>query len=458
VIFLTFFINGNSQTTTDTSFLKNLSKKLDEFINSSSGDFKFNGSVLISKKGEIILQKGYGFQNIEAQLLNNSNTVFQIGSMTKQFTAAVILKLEEAGKLSVQDKLSKYFPGYRYGNKISLENLLTHTSGIYNYTNSIDARDSAIVCNPVDKKLILDAFYDKPLEFKPGTKFSYDNSDYYLLGLIIEKITSKPYEQVVREMIFDPAGMTHSGFNFRNINDSYKAVGYINTDENKPAIAQRWDSTVTYAAGGIYSTTGDLYKWAEAIKNKQILSEKSWKQMFTPHLGNYGYGWWVKNYFDKKYFMHSGVLPGFVSYFTYYPDDDVNIILLQNSSTGSSGDGTKLLILCQGLSAILFNKPYTINKDAVEITLPDSILEQYVGTYALDKRHLSIVTLEKDRLQIVTPNGGIPKKSTLFAESENHFFLKEINIKLEFIKDKHGNVTQLVYHVNGVDEIDKKIN
>ncbi len=453
---LMFLSNLNAQQTTDTSSLKSLAKKLDEFITSSSGDFKFNGSVLISQKGEIILQKGYGSENIAAHLLNDSNTVFQIGSMTKQFTAAVILKLQEEGKLSVQDKLSKYLPDYHYGNKISLEDLLTHTSGIYNYTNDIDAEDSAIVCNPINKKVILDAFYNKSLDFKPGSKFSYDNSDYYLLGLIIEKITSEPYEQVVREIIFEPAKMTHSGFNFRNINDSSKAIGYEKISDT-PIIAQRWDSTVTYAAGGIYSTTGDLYRWAKAIRNKQILSESSWKQMFIPHLANYGYGWWINNYYDKKYFMHSGVLPGFTSYFIYYPDEDVNVIILQNSGTGRSVDYANMMIMGTGVSAILFNKPYTTNKDAVEITLPDSVLKQYVGTYALDKKHLSIVTLEDDHLQIVTPAGAIPKKSTLFAETENHFFLKGINLKLEFVKDSNGNVTQLVYHMNGIDEINKKI-
>ena len=251
--------------------------------------------------------------------------------------------------------------------------------------------------------------------------------------------------------------MIHSGFNFRNINDSFKAIGYKKIGDT-PTIAQRWDSTVTYAAGGIYSTTGDLYKWAKTITNKQILSESSWKQMFTAHLGNYGYGWWINNYYDKRYFMHLGVLPGFTSYFIYYPDEAVNIIMLQNSGAGGSIDYANMMVMATGLSAILFNKPYTTNKDAIEVTLPDSVLKQYVGTYALDKRHLSIVTLENGHLQMLTPAGAIAKKSTLFAESDNHFFLKGINLKLEFVKDSSGNVTQLIYHMNGINEINKKIN
>lgn len=446
-----------AQKTSDTSFLKTLPKKLDEFIVSGSGDSKFNGSVLISQKGEIVLQKGYGFKKTLPPLLNDTNTIFQIGSISKQFTAVVILKLQEEGKLSLHDKVSKYLPDYRYGKEVSLEQLLTHTSGIYNYTDDITADDSALVCNPITKKTILDAFYNKPLAFKPGKEFSYDNSGYYLLGLIIEKITSKPYEQIVRDKVFEPLGMTHSGFNFRNINDSLKAIGYKNINETPNDLAQRWDSTVTYAAGGIFSTTSDLQKWTRAIKYKQIISESSWKQMFTPHLANYGFGWWINNFYDKRYYMHSGNLPGFQSSLTYYPDEDASIILLQNSGTGSSGDGAGLLLLQTGLASILFNKPYFISKNAVEVKLSDSILQQYVGTYELDRGHIGIVTLENGYLQIVTPTGGVPKKSPLFAENETNFFLKVINLKIEFIKDKNGKVTHLIFHANGIDEISKKV-
>jgi len=451
-----FFSNLIAQPLTDTSSLKSLAKKLNEYLVSNTGDSKFNGSVLISQKGSIILQKSYGFQNAAAHLLNDSNTVFQIGSLTKQFTATVILKLQEEGMLSVQDKLSKYFPDYRYGDRITLENLLEHTSGIYNYINDIEAGDSAVVCNPVDKKLILDAFYGKPLDFKPGKKFSYDNTDYFLLGMVIEKITGKSYEQVVRERIFDPLKMTASGFNFRNIKDYRKAIGYQKIHGDTVIMAQRWDSTVTYAAGGIYSTVGDLYKWANSIKSQQLLSESSLTQMFTAHLGNYGYGFWINHYFGKKCYMHTGGLPGFNSCFMYYPDEDVNIIILQNSGTGKSVDFANMIITSTALSAIVFNKPYKNNKEAIEIALPDTVLRQYVGTYTLDKAHVTIVTLENGLLQIVTPSGAVPEKSKLYAESESLFFLKGMNMKVEFVKDKNGLVSQLVYHVNGFDEINKK--
>lgn len=187
----------------------------------------------------------------------------------------VILKLQEEGKLSVNDPLDKYFPDYPDGNKTKLKNLLDPTSGIYNYTIGIGKEDSAIVCHPVKKRLIMNVFYHKPLDFAPGTKFKYDNSGYYLLGMIIEKVTGKPYEQVVRKLIFDPLHMDHSGFDILNLQDTSKATDYDKLSASQQVISHPWDSTVSYAAGGIYSTSGDLYKWAKAIADKQILTENS---------------------------------------------------------------------------------------------------------------------------------------------------------------------------------------
>ena len=201
-----------------------LAQKLDEYLVSANSFYKFNGAALIAEKGKIIFHKSYGFKNVATHSLNDSNSIFQIGSVTKQFTATVILKLQEEGKLTVQDKLSKYFPEFKYADEITLENLLTHTSGIYNYTNDIDDNDSAIVCNPVNKQLLLDIVFKKPLDFKPGTQFAYDNSGYYLLGLIIEKVTGKSYEQNIRDIIFTPLQMTHSLFDFRNSKDTNIAI------------------------------------------------------------------------------------------------------------------------------------------------------------------------------------------------------------------------------------------
>jgi len=431
-----------------------ITQKLDEYLHAANKVNKFNGNALIAQKGKILLQKSYGYKNFAAHVLNDSNTIFQIGSITKQFTAAVILKLQEEGKLSVHDKLSAYFPQFKYAGEITIENLLTHTSGIYNYTIDIDDQDSAIACNPINKQLLLDLMFKHRLDFKPGSQFRYDNSGYYLLGLIIEKVTGKSYEQNVRDIIFTPLQMNHSLFDFSHSLDTNIATGYqtINASMQKEASAWRWDSTVTYAAGAIWSTTGDMYKWAQAIADKKILSADSWKAMLTPHLDKYGYGVYIDSLFGKQTISHGGGIPGFIAYLCYYPQEDVTIILLNNE-----GDfGEALNGMNADLSAIIFHKPYELMRDDAGIKLSDEVLKKYVGVYEFDKKHHAIVTLENGQLQAEAPEGGLPK-SPLIAEDENNFYLKIINARIEFIKDESGNITGLISHYFGKDEVLKKI-
>ena len=431
-----------------------LPQKLDAYLLAAHKENRFNGNALIAQQGKILLRKSYGYKNFAAHVLNDSNTIFQIGSVTKQFTAAVILKLQEEGKLSVRDKLDEYFPQFKYAGEITIENLLTHTSGIYNYTNDIDEGDSAIVCNPVAKQLVLDIMFKHKLDFKPGTQFRYDNSGYYLLGLIIEKVTGKSYEQNIRDIIFKPLQMNHSLFDFKHSADTNVATGYqtLNDSVQKEASAWRWDSTVSYAAGGIWSTTGDMYKWALAIAKKKILSADSWKTMLTPHLDKYGYGVFIDSLFGKRTISHGGGIPGFIAYLSYYPAEDVTIILLNNkgwfdeSLNGINAD----------ISAIVFHKPYEVMHKHIGIKLPDEVLKKYVGQYDFDKKHHVYITLENNQLHMEAPQGGLPK-SPLFEDDQNNFYLKIINARIEFVKDASGNITELISHYMGKNEVCKKV-
>ena len=431
-----------------------LPQKLDAYLLAAHKENRFNGNALIAQHGKILLQKSYGYKNFSAHVLNDSNTIFQIGSITKQFTATAVLKLQEEGKLSVRDKLDKYFPQFKYAGEITIENLLTHTSGIYNYTNDIDEGDSAIVCNPVAKQLVLDIMFKHKLDFKPGTQFRYDNSGYYLLGLIIEKVTGKSYEQNIRDIIFKPLQMNHSLFDFKHSADTNVATGYqtLNDSVQKEASAWRWDSTVSYAAGGIWSTTGDMYKWALAIAKKKILSADSWKTMLTPHLDKYGYGVFIDSLFGKRTISHGGGIPGFIADLDYYPAEDVTIILLNNkgwfdeSLNGINAD----------ISAIVFHKPYEVMHKHIGIKLPDEVLKKYVGQYDFDKKHHVYITLENNQLHMEAPQGGLPK-SPLFEDDQNNFYLKIINARIEFVKDASGNITELISHYMGKNEVCKKV-
>jgi len=426
-----------------------ITQKLDQYINSANAVNKFNGAALIAQNGRILLEKGYGLQNVSEHLNNDTNTLFQIGSITKSFTAIVILKLQEEGKLSVYDKLNKFFPDFPKGDKITIYHLLTHTSGIHNYTDIIGEEDSAIVCYPVTKERVLKTFENKGLLFKPGKKFDYSNSGYFLLGMIIEKITGKQYETVVREIIFDPLQMTHSGFDYNKIKEINKSQGYIMLNKDSLRTNRAVDSTVYYSAGGMYSTVTDLYRWLRAIANHQLLNDSSWQQAFTPFKNKYGLGFFIDSLYGKSYIRHSGGLLGFTSDFIYYPNEDVTIILLNNVGNY----GSSLFPVAAGVASIVFGLPYTNWKQPVALDIEEATLKSYVGTYAFKEDHKLIVTFENGKLFIrdTNPKDLLPKVQ-LYAESENMFYMKEAQLRFEFVRDGNNNPIKLVtYNTNGKD-------
>ena len=428
---------------------KTTAEKLDEYLTSAHRAYHFNGTALVAHKGKILLHKAYGVRNAVTKATNDTSTRFPILSITKSFTSTLILKLQEQGELSVEDKLANYFPDFPNGDKITLHHLLTHTSGIFNYTQMIDEEDSAIVCHPVPKQRVMDLFWNKPLEFAPGKQFAYNNSGYFLLGMVAEKVTGKPYEQVMRDMIFKPLGMAQSGFDFINLPAQSRAFGYDTLTADYYSPYPHPDSTVIYSAGGIYSTTGDMYKWGKAVASKQLLSADSWKQAFAPKLNQYGYGWQMGNYFGKQYVGHDGGYPGFMSTFVYYPDDDITIILLRNSGNYHES----LAPVVMALTAVLVQKPYDLWLPRTATKVSEAILQQYVGRYKVDAKvipnHIVSVSLESGRLFVQANNSG--PKAELFAESENTFFLKAYNEQWTFRMDKKGQVRRAVIRVNGMD-------
>jgi CubicO group peptidase (beta-lactamase class C family) len=426
-----------------------ISQKLDEYLNSANTVYKFNGSALIAEKGRVLLAKGYGLKNVSTHLINDTNTIFQIGSITKSFTAIVILKLQEEGKLSVYDKLNKFFPGFPKADKITIQNLLTHTSGIHNYTDIIGEEDSAIVCFPVTREKILEAFENKGLLFKPGKKFVYSNSGYFLLGMIIERVTGKQYETVVREMIFDPLHMDQSGFDYKKVDDINKAQGYIILNNDSLRINRTVDSTVYYSAGSMYSSVTDLYKWVQAIADHKLLNDSSWQQAFTPFKNKYGFGFFLDSLYGKSYIRHSGGLLGFTSDLIYYPKEDVTIILLNNV-----GDyGNSLFPVAAGITSIVFGLPYTNWKHSAALNIEEATLKTYVGTYIFNADHKLIVSYENGSLFVrdTNPKDMLPKVR-LYAESENMFYMKEAQLRFEFVRDEKNNPIKLVtYNTNGKD-------
>ena len=310
----------------------------------------FNGSALVADQGRVVMKKGYGLANMEWNLPNAPDTKFRLGSITKQFTATLVLELAEQGKIDLDAPVTRYLPDYppASGDKIKIHHLLNHTSGIPGYTETpgfgAKMRDSV---TPAE---LMKTFSGLPLFFEPGTHFSYSNSGYFLLGVILEKITGEKYEKLLREKIFDPVGMNDTGYDSTRPLLAHRAAGYDQTFDGSYLNTSYIDMTQPYAAGSLYSTVEDLYKWDQALYTDKVLTEASKARMFTPGLSGYGYAWEIRKRDGATIIEHSGGINGFNTNIRRSPEKKRLIVLLNNTG------GAPLGPMTDGIAAILDGK------------------------------------------------------------------------------------------------------
>ena len=310
--------------------------EIDTYLNILNFIGSFNGSVLIARNGEVFLSKGYGFADREQKIPNTSQTKFRIGSITKQFTATAIVILEAQGKLDVQDHICRYLSECPEAwETITIHQLLTHTSGIPNFTSFTDYTRTSATPSPPEETI--NRFKDKPLDFLPGESWSYSNSGYVLLGQIIERVSGQVYEDFLQEHIFTPLQMTDTGYDH---NRDDLAVGYKGIFSKADFV----DMSIPYAAGGLYSTVEDLYKWDQALYTHQLLQQDYLDQIFTayatiPNLNGmaYGYGWIIGLEEGRQIITHGGGIDGFVTKIARYPQDKTTIIMLSNQQNTPIG-------------------------------------------------------------------------------------------------------------------------
>jgi len=348
---------SNKKTSSQNLKVKNIDRLIESYVENKL----FNGSVLVEEKGRVIFKKGYGLANMEWNIPNSADTKFRIGSITKQFTATLILLLEQEGKINLQAKITDYLSWYRKdsGDKITIENLLKHTSGIPNYTAKSSVMDDIAIHNYSPKE-IAGKFLSGDPEFEPGTKFSYDNSGYFLLGVIIEEITKKSYAENLKEKIFAPLEMKNSGIDSPFALIENRAVGYeygLEGYQNANFINME---SATYAAGAIYSTVEDLNLWQNALYGERLLSKKNKHLMFTPTLGNYGYGLFTgrskPNGMSKEITStgHHGGINGFSALLIKFVETETTVILLDNTRAEKRGNLENISL---GIFRILNNLP-----------------------------------------------------------------------------------------------------
>jgi CubicO group peptidase (beta-lactamase class C family) len=317
---------------TATRTAQDLGTELDTILQKVTKADVFSGSVLAARDGQIILSQGYGLADREKKTPNTAQTRYRIYSITKQFTAMAILMLQEQGKLNVQDPICKYIPDCPAAWKeIAIHHLLTHTSGIPDPLSLTDYQRTDATPSPPEQTIL--RFKDKPLDFQPGEKWSYSNSGYILLGAIIERVSGQAYEDFLQKNIFEPLKMVDTGYDH---NRTDLAVGYTSSGRIK---ANSVDMSLPYAAGGLYSTVEDLYRWDQALYTEQLVPQQALDTMFTAHASvpdsdgfGYGYGWLIGKYLNRLNITHGGGLVGYTSLIDRYPDDKTTVIVLTNQA------------------------------------------------------------------------------------------------------------------------------
>ena len=414
--------------------------RMEQVVDSYVSNKSFMGSVLVARGDEVLLSKGYGSANLEWNIPNSPATKFRLGSVTKQFTAASILLLEERGKLNTDDPVKKFVPDAPAAwDKITIFHLLTHTSGIPNFTNFPDYQSQEPFATTPEK--LVARFRDKPLDFQPGEKWSYSNSGYVLLGYVLEKASGESYEKFVQENIFGPLGMKDSGYDSNSAVIPRRAAGYARSNDG-PVNAGFIHMSIPFSAGALYSTTGDLLRWEQGLFGGKVLSAASLAKMTTPFKNDYACGVGVRTVKGHKVIDHGGGIEGFNTFLAYYPEDKLTAVALGNLS----GDAPQQIVT--RLAAIAHGEKVELPSERKEITVAPKILEQYVGTYQLAPKIHMMITVDGGQLiSQVSGQGKVP----LFAKSETTFFPKIVDAEIEFGKDDKSAITHLVLHQGGRD-------
>ena len=444
----------------------NLADNIDKYIQAKVDFYNFSGAVLVAKNDTIILQKAYGLADREWNVPNSVDTKFRIGSNTKQFTAVCILQLEEEGKLNLNDKLSKYFKGFEYGDTVTIHMLLTHSSGIQDYFGFKGFDFKPIV---ISKDSMVSLLKTKLFNFLPGCDIDYSNSNYYLLALIVEKVSGESYEHYLSRHIFNFVGMQNSGVDRFDKVLFHRAKGYI-VSQNKVDNAfdnnYMWD--LMLGCGCIYSSLEDMYKFKKAFEGNLILKEASRNKMFTqygysiarkkkqtdpsnttpgsidPFWCRLGYGVSVDTLLDHKRIFTRGYVPGFKSTIYNFYDDKTCIIVLENNEENPDGIAYPLseIVFGRDIPLPYKHQPYKINPE-----IEKTYTGKWTGNIYNEKSNVEIVINENKFYRRVDGNPDIE----LIPESPTKFYYADgSDRQFEFVPNIKGEVTRGWYIMNGV--------
>jgi CubicO group peptidase (beta-lactamase class C family) len=396
----------------------------------------FTGTVLVARGGKPLFRKGFGAANREWAIANTPATRFRIGSVTKQFTAAAIMRLVDERKLQLDDAVGKHVralpPAWQ---KVTLRQLLQHTSGIPRYTmlDDFDNRLSRIMHTP---RQLIDLVKDQPLDFEPGTKFDYNNTGYVLLGCVIEAVSGMAYRDYLEQKLLAPLGLTHSGYDDgRRILDK-TAQSYTDGPDgiHRAGLA---DISNAYAAGAMVSNVDDLLAWQQMLENGKVLSPDSTAAVFTDGGHHYGLGWNIQDRLSRKVHEHGGSWNGYESVLAYYPADKLTVIVL-----GNYGDQGAVDMIADELARLALGLPPAHREAKVD----PRVFSRLVGRYQLAPDMIFSVT-SKDGHLFAQLSGQ--KQLQIYPEDANRYFIKAVDAQLVFDEHDADRAAYLVLHQNG---------
>ncbi|CAM1341371.1 serine hydrolase [Tenacibaculum aestuarii] len=413
---------------------QSLESKIDKVLKAQFKDNESGVVALVAKKGNVLYRKAYGKANLELDVNMKPENVFEVGSITKQFTAVSILMLLEEGKLSLEDDITKYIPDYpTKGKQITIHHLLTHTSGIKSYTSM--QKFGEVTTKDIEPLKFIDFFKNEPMDFEPGEKYLYNNSGYFILGYIIEKVSGMSYPKFVEERIFKKLNMNSSYYGSRTKLIKNRAKGY-RMRNGEYSNAQYISMSLPYAAGSIMSNVDDMLKWQTAISSNVLVKKETINKAFTNYTLNngrkinYGYGWHLNEINGLQTIEHGGAIPGYKSMGVYVPSEDVYVIVFSNCGCKSPTD---LAIKIAGLA---IDKPFTVAESSFSI--PKEELNKWVGAYKFEDGAVRFITLKGN--QLYSQREGSSSSFKMYPTSPNNFSFEDGFYTYKF-SEKQGKKT-----------------
>lgn len=410
-----------------------LQRQLDSLTQGKFPDDGPGTVISLSRGNELLYQRTFGKANIELGVNMGTEQVFRLGSLSKQFTAVLILQLVEQGKISLQDDIRNYLPEFpEKKHVVSIEALLTHTAGVINYTG-LASFNQEVKRKDLSPKQLIDLFSGQALEFEPGTDYKYSNSGYVLLGYLLEKIYGKTYAQVVQEKIFGPLGMRHSYYDYASSIIPGRASGYVKGNDGYKN-ADYLSMSLPYAAGGLLSTAGDMRKWYSALHDGKVLKQETLKKAFSAfqltsgRFTGYGYGWETGNVQGSASAKHVGVVNGFFTYAAYLPEENLSVSILRNCDSPYDPDA-----LASQLLAVALGKPY--NHKA--IALSKAAQESVQGVFRIRNGGRVSVRLQDGDLMYYALGGP---KTRMISFGTDYFVLENTLNTIKFNRNSSGKV------------------